>query len=363
MNKEKIRICFFIGSFRAGGAENLLLQILRSLDLERYRPYIAVFRKKGTLLNEYLELHIPIVEFGKSNIISPIMSFVKFILFLRKRKTEVIHINLVGCYVFAIFGGLLAGVKTRIIHWHNVYSPTTTDAWKVYIGSKLASRIVAISKAVKRNNCQIYRIPVSKVALIYNAIDTRSIIAVPQEANINSICIGSVGKLDRQKGFDILLKAFSIVNNVFPDVVLEIVGDGPLKKELEAYAIELGIRDKVRFLGLLNNKTVLDKIGGWSVFVLTSRWEGFGIVLLEAMAMKKPIVATDVEGIPEVVKDGETGFLCSKDDAQEIAERIIWFLKNESEAFEFGKRGRKRLDSLFSLDVAMEKLCVLYEQR
>lgn len=363
MNKKQISICFFIGSFKAGGAENLLLQTLRRLDLERYNPYIVVFRKEGILLNEYLQLDVSITEFKNNNMFSLMMNFVKFILFLKMRKIEVIHINLVGCYVFATFGSLFAGVKTRIIHWHNVYDSKTADFWKVYIGSKFASRIVAISKTVKRNNCQIYKIPVGKVSLIYNTIDTKNIGRSSQQADVKNICIGSVGKLDRQKGFDLLLKAFNIVNSILPDVVLEIVGDGPLKKELEAYAIELGIRDKVRFLGLLNNKTVLDRIGGWSIFVLTSRWEGFGIVLLEAMAMEKPIVATNVEAIPEVVKDGETGFLCSKDDAKEIAERIIWFLKNESEAIEFGKRGRKRLDSLFSMDVAMEKLCVLYEQR
>jgi len=363
MNKKKISICFFIGSFKAGGAEKLLLQTLRQLDFERYNPYVVVFRKEGTLLNEYLELHIPIAEVKKSNLFCLMINFVKFIVLLKTRKTEVIHINLVGCYVFSTFGSLFAGVKTRIIHWHNVYDPKTVDVWKVYIGSKLASRIVAISKTVKRNNCQIYRIPTSKVSLVYNAIDTKNIASVPQQGDAKSICIGSVGKLDRQKGFDILLKAFSMVNRVFPQVILEIVGDGPLRKDLMAYTIELDIRDKVRFLGLLNNKTVLDKIGGWSVFVLTSRWEGFGIVLLEAMAMEKPIVATNVEAIPEVVKDGYTGLLCSKDNAEEIAERIVWFLKNRAEAIEFGKRGRKRLDSLFSLDVAMEKLYALYEQR
>ena len=363
MNKKQISICFFIGSFKAGGAENLLLQTLRRLDFEKYNPYVAVFRKKGTLLNEYLRLDIPITEFKKKDVFSLMINFVKFVMFLKTKKIETIHIHLVGCYLFATLGSLLAGVKRRIIHWHNVYDPKTANVWKVYIGSKLASRIVAISKTVKRKNAQIYRIPVSKVSLIYNAIDTKKIARVPQKAHVNSICIGSVGKLNRQKGFDILLKAFSMVNNVFPQVILEIVGDGPLEKELKAYAIGLGIRDKVRFLGLLNNRAVLDKIGEWSVFVLASRWEGFGIVLLEAMAMEKPIVATDVEGIPEVVKDGETGFLCSKDDAKEISERILWFLQNESEAIEFGKRGRQRLDSLFSMDVVMEKLCLLYEQR
>ena len=146
-------------------------------------------------------------------------------------------------------------------------------------------------------------------------------------------------------------------------MLLEIVGQGPLEKNIKEYAKKLGIKDKVRFLGLLSNEDVLSRISRWHLFVLTSRWEGFGIVLLEAMTMEKPIVATNVEAIPEVVKDGETGFLCPVDDSEAIAEKIIWFLKNQSEAVKFGKRGRKRLERLFSLDIAMEKLYALYDNR
>lgn len=358
----KISICFFIGSFKAGGAENLLLQILHRLDSKRFDTCIAVFRKEGALLNDYLQLDIPIVEFRKTNVPSLVINFVKFVLLLKKRKTDIIHINLVGCYVFATFASILAGVRKRIVHWHGVYDPKRSDFWKVYVGSKLALRIIAISKRVKKDNCQVYRVPQKKVSVIYNAINAVNVCRTSHQFGNKEVIIGSVGKLDYKKGFDTLLQALSMVHNTFPNVVLEIVGDGPLKQQLYRYAIELDIADKVRFLGFLNNKAVIDKIAGWRVFVLASRREGFGMVLLEAMAMEKPIVATNVEGIPEVVKDGETGFLCSRDDAKQISERIIWFLENEPEAIAFGNRGRKRLDSMFSMDIAIEKLCELYEQ-
>lgn len=362
MNKKRTKVCFFIGSFQAGGAENLLLQTLRCLDLERFSPHVAVFSKKGTLLPEFLKLDIPISEFPKKNLVSLMISFFKFICFLKIKKINVIHIHLVGCYVFAVFGSLLAGIKTRIIHWHNIYEPSRTKSWKVYLGSKLASRIVGVSKTVNRNNCRLYRISDSKVSLIYNAIDTHDIDNLKENKKLTEICIGSVGKLENQKGFDTLLRAFAIVNKVFPEACLEIIGQGPLQENLKELASELRIRHKVKFLGLLSNQDVLYRIGSWNVFVSTSLWEGLSIVLIEAMAMKKAIVATNIESNAEAVKDEVTGLLCPVDDAETIAKKIIWFLNNPGLAIEFGKRGKERLDSLFLLDVAMEKLYALYDQ-
>lgn len=292
------------------------------------------------------------------------LNLLRFAAFLRANHIDMVHIHLVGCFIFGILAGMLGGVKVRIIHWHNVYDPQRTKAWKVYVGSIFANRIVAISKAVEERNCATYRIPSEKVTVVYNAIGIDHIGKLTEPIQASSdIIIGSVGKLEEQKGFDTLLSAFKLVNTVYPLAILEIVGDGPLRSQLEEYAAELNIVGNVKFLGILPNDQVLSHISNWKVFVLASRWEGFGIVLLEAMAAEKPIVATNVEAIPEVVEDGVTGFLCPLDDDETIAEKIIWFLRNKEAAIEFGKKGRERLDLVFSIEASMEKLYRVYEEK
>ncbi len=362
MDKKKINICFLIGSFKAGGAENLLLQTLQRLPLTKFQPIIAVFDKAGFLAEEFEKLNIKIVEFKKNGILSRMINIIRFSVFLKENEIDIIHIHLVGCYVFGLLCSILARVKARIIHWHNVYDPSRTPVWKVYIGSKMSSQIVAISEAVKKGNCRLYGIREGKVKVIYNAIDTRQIPSCSYRDALEGICIGSVGKLEYQKGFDTLIESFKIVNAAIPEAVLEIIGVGSKEMQLKEYTEKLGLVPKVRFLGALPNSGVLNRIRRWRVFVLASRWEGFGIVFLEAMAMERPIVATNVEAIPEVVSDGETGWLCAKNDVKGISEKILWFLRNESEAIKFGKRGRNRVDELFSLDVALKELCIVYEQ-
>ena len=95
--------------------------------------------------------------------------------------------------------------------------------------------------------------------------------------------------------------------------------------------------------------------------MLTSRWEAFGIVLIEAMAMQKAIVATDAEAIPEIIKDGETGYICPIDDYNGIADKIGWLLKHKKQRIEFGEKGRKRVKSQFDIEIITKKIEDLYK--
>lgn len=358
--KNKIKVCFFIGSFQAGGAENLVLNILRHIDTKKFDPYLCVFSKNGALRELFQSLGVPIKEFKFNNKLNALYEFFRFIKFLVKEKIQVIHINLVGIYLFSMTGAVIAGVNNRIVHWHNVYEKPRTNKYRsVKFGSLLSTKIIAISNVVKYRNCDIYNINKSKVVTIYNAVDVISF-SIDKENYNSKVILGTVGKLTEQKGYDILLKAYKEVADHFSDLKLEIIGTGYLESDLKNLSKKLGITNSVRFLGSMPNESVVERMNNWSVFILTSRWEGFGIVLIEAMALEKPVVATKVDAIPEVVEDGVTGYLCESENHHEIAQAIITLLKDKEKAREMGKLGRKRVERYFTIEKMVNDLERIY---
>ena len=300
----KKKICLFIGSFQAGGAENYVLQLVKSLDRDKFDVYVCTHKVSGTLKNEYLNEDVQINEFSKKNVFDYFISFLKFTIFLKKNKMDVIHIHLVGCFLFAILGGKIARIKKNIIHWHGVYNSNIkfSKRFAIRFASNKADKVIAISEKVKELNCIVYKIPIYKVEVIYNFIDTEKFKVLKKNKIGAMKTIGTVGSLRTDKGIDTLIKAFGLVNKQFPNYSLEIIGDGYEKENLIILAKSLNLESKILFRGAIPNNEVSGVIEKWELFVLCSRREGFGIVLLEAMALEKAIVATNVEAIPPTAK-------------------------------------------------------------
>lgn len=137
-----------------------------------------------------------------------------------------------------------------------------------------------------------------------------------------------VGRLDPTKGQDVLLHAAALLKDRFPQVLYEFVGDGPCKQDCEALAAELGIADRCRFLGRVPHDQVLRRMGTAAVSIVPSRSECFGLVNVESLAMGTPVVASDVGGIGEIVKNGEQGYLVPPDDPAALAERLAELLSD-----------------------------------
>jgi len=312
------------------------------------------------LSSSFLSLGLPIKEFKVNNKLNAVYEFIRFIKFLRNEKIDIIHIHLVGTFLFATVAAIIAGIENRILHWHNIYEKSRTKKYRdVKIASFLSKNIIAISNDVKYRNCSIYNIKESKVVTIYNAIDI-DLFSVNKENPNSEIILGTVGKFTEQKGYDVLLKAFEEVLNHYSDIKLEIIGTGYLENDLTNLSEDLGITNSVRFLGSMSNRSVVETMNSWSIFVLASRWEGFGIVLIEAMALEKPVVATKVDAIPEVVEDGVTGILCQSEDYQGIAQGIISLLNDTEKAIEMGRFGRKRVEKYFTIGEMVNKLERIY---
>jgi glycosyltransferase involved in cell wall biosynthesis len=144
------------------------------------------------------------------------------------------------------------------------------------------------------------------------------------------------------------------------DVVLLVVGEGELRAELESLSNDLGIRAFVRFLGFRSDTAAV--MSAIDVLVLPSLWEGFGLVLLEAMASRKPIVASQVSAIPEIVDNGRTGYLVQPRDYAGIAAALVRLIVAPDTRRAMGEDGRRRLESSFSVDRMAAEIEHIYDE-
>lgn len=172
------------------------------------------------------------------------------------------------------------------------------------------------------------------------------------------LTFGIVARLTKQKGHTTLLEAFERIVRDGVKAELKIVGDGPLRDSLERRVEELELNERVRFEGY--REDVADALAEFDVFVHPSRWEGFGLVFLEAMAAKLPVVATNVSAIPEIVVDGETGLLVEPDRPIQLAEAMEKLAGNGKRRRSFGKAGYRRLLNEFSVPAMIDAHDRLY---
>jgi hypothetical protein len=171
----------------------------------------------------------------------------------------------------------------------------------------------------------------------------------------------TVAKLYPRKGIDILLESISKLGPKIHDVCFAIAGDGPEEHALQQRARELGIEQRVVFLGDIENKDIPALMKTCEFFVLPSRSEPFGIVFLEAMTFGKAIVATNVGGIPEFVVDGFNGLLVPSEDSDALAEKIELCIENQAVRERLGRNGRSVVETQYDYAALILRYERLYE--
>lgn len=178
-------------------------------------------------------------------------------------------------------------------------------------------------------------------------------------SNCKNKKIISIGRLDEQKGFDILIDVWKKVNAKHPDWILEIYGEGSLRKKLQEKIDLLNLEDSLILKG--NEKNIQSKYLENSIYVMSSRYEGFGMVLIEAMSCGLPLISFDCPcGPKDIIKDGENGFLVEFGNIEEMAEKINYLIENEEKRIEMGKKS-KELSCNYSEEKIMKQWKELFE--
>jgi glycosyltransferase involved in cell wall biosynthesis len=206
----------------------------------------------------------------------------------------------------------------------------------------MATKIVAVSQAARDDLCRIFHIDRGKSIVLYNAL--RDPLPLPVKQNLASqpYKLSCVGNLSIIKGQDVLIRAISICKNYFPNFSLQLIGQGPMQSHLYDLASELGLLDHCIFTGAVSHAQVIEYMASSYLTIVPSRSEAFGFVVIESMAVGTPVVATNVGGIPEIVRDGVDGFLVPPDDPDKMGEKLLLLLTNPELRATMAKNARQR---------------------
>ena len=266
---------------------------------------------------------------------------------------DVVHLHMLQATVVGSVAAKLAGNSRVVItkHYTDVLGGRTVGIRRLdRLLTRRADHIVAISEYV-RNDLLRLSVPKAKISVVYNGVDLAAFEARAAESESvefqGAPLLGTVGSLTERKGHKYLFEAMTSIVARFPGAHLIVAGEGPELKRLEKLRAELNLETAISIIGF--RKNVASLLRGVDLYVHPAIHEPFGIAILEAMAAEKCVIATAVEGVPEIVIDGGTGYLTTAGDARALAKTIINSLENADEVRLLGKNGRQRAEKVFEI--------------
>ncbi len=365
---KRIDVLHVIGLLSPGGAERNLYYLTRYMAKSRFAYGIACLFRRGELADEIESHGIPIFELGyrQRKLIPTVL---RLAWLLRKRKVRVIHTHLFESGFVGRLAAWLARTPVVITHEHG---KTLWKKWYHRAFERLAIHgtdlRIAVSSDIVNLRMKLEGTPPSKLRLVYNAVDPE--IFRRSEASRTSkrnelgledfLIVGSVGRLVEAKGFDLLLEVARQVSHKRHDIHFLIVGDGPLRAELENLAFALGLEGIVTFLG--SRHDVPELMAAMDIYLITSRREGLPLSLIEAMMAAKPIVATAVGGIPDTLRPDQDGILVPPHDVASLADAVIRLSDDPPLRQKLGASARAKAVERYSPPSILKELETIYEE-
>ena len=364
---RNFRIFHLIKGLGRGGAEKLLSEGVRYRNRDKFDYGYGYFLNwKNALVSDLEESGSEVFCFDCNSAAAILLSSRRLAKFLQNWKADLIHCHLPLAGIAGRLAGRMAGIPVLYTE-HNVqerYHPLTRRlnlwTWKwqrsvVAVSSEVAESI----RSVKDSGVAV-RVVQNGIAADTFVPSETDRITVRQDLNIppDAPVIGTVAGFRKQKKLTDWLKAASLIRQKFPHSHFLIIGDGPLRSSLEAEVQKLRLSDVVHFTGVQQN--VIPFYSAIDVYMISSVFEGLPIALLEAMAMQLPVVTTPAGGIPEVVVDGQTGFLVDFGFPQKLADQVALLIENRDLARSLGKAGRAVIEQRFSIQRMVTELEDLY---
>ncbi|WP_158860508.1 glycosyltransferase [Lunatibacter salilacus] len=364
---EKIRLLHCIETISSGGVEKVRLTIADNLDFEKFDYKIICTQAKG-IIKERLEARgVEIFEVGPFVSLFEWKKYRKVIKIINAYKPHLIHGAVFEGMSMATIGGLCGRVPIVILE--ETSDPQTRSKkaiWLQRMYAVFADKVVGISPAVVKYLQERVKISSKKTILITNGVsipkrndqEELSKLKVKLGFKQNDFIIGSVGRVhNKVKRFSDILEAIKDLNNFHVKFLL--VGAGPDLNGLVKKAKELSLENQFVSVGFQGDTNPFYSI--MDLFCLPSAHEGFGLVAAEAMLHNLPVVATNVGGLKDIVIDGETGFLVSRQSPQQLAKKFLILIGNEELRKSFGEKGYKRAIENYTEKQYCENLFSLYD--
>ena len=364
---EGVRILYVHGVTEIGGAERDLLTWLENFDRTRFHPYV-VCAGAGLLTAALQNLKIPFAILSLPawrkffHLLRQPFALLQLIRLIRHWQIDVLHVNDYWWAPHGVLTGYLTG-RPCLIHVRQEIEPRKIS--KYWLNK--ADLIIPVSQSIG-NVILNAGVPSENIQVLLSGIVSKSgkfpSSTAETFATLKKVkgqpVIGTVANLFPRKGLEYLIEALAILKKTFPHSFLVIVGkgDGEYEQQLLKQVKDLGLTKHVLFAGFQDHPEMF--ISHFDIFVLPSVLEGFGIVLLEAMSLGKPIVASKVGGIPEIVQQHKTGLLVKPADVEDLSQGILALAKDPEKRIRMGKAGKKRLETHFTLQRMMERLYGLY---
>ena len=370
-----MRIAHIIKVTRISGAESHLLALLKGLRERELDVHLIILVERDKPMDEMMRAAeaggIPVtrVTIRRDADLSMVRRLQRVI---RDLQPDIVHTHLVHANLFGYAAAKMAGVPRVVSSRHNDDRFRYRERWR-RINRRLWRRLdagIAISEAIKQFTIEVEGAPADKITVVHYGMDynwlsdteiqvaranLRDQLGLSMDTNI----LGMVCRLVQQKGIPYALEATRRIQADFPNAHLVIAGDGELAAELRRLAAAIGIDDRVHWLGWRHDAA--DLMAAFDVLLVPSLWEGFGLVLLEAMSRRVPVIASRASAIPEVVVHGETGILIEPRDVDALAKAMTRLLQDRALRKHMGLLGAARLEEHFSSARMVDRTIAVYE--
>ncbi|MFN8060900.1 MAG: glycosyltransferase [Vicinamibacterales bacterium] len=350
-------VTFVVGTLGQGGAERQLFYVARALVSSGARVRVLTLARGEFWEPRLRDAGAAVVWVGKAT--SRLARLVAVYRDLRAHRPHVVH-------SFHFYTNLYAGLAGRVAGVPDIGAIRSNGASDIAsVGGVLARLCLRLPRTLVANSASAIRyleaagVPPSRLRLLANVIDTDQFADVAPHAPGGVFALAAIGRLGPEKRFDRMLRIVAALKRAVPRAVhLTIAGGGPLRADLEGLVDALDLGADVTFTGPVAD--VRPILASAHCLLLTSDWEGTPNVILEAMALGRAVVATDVGGVTALVENGRTGFVCAPADESALVGALSDFARDDALSARFGREGRVVVDQRYSLRSLPDSLASLY---
>lgn len=366
---KSFRVLHITHSLNVGGLERVVVDLTKGFRENGHIVGICCLDGKGVLGEAAEKTGISVISLNKRPGLVWQLPF-RIAKVIKQGDFDIVHTHNESGLVYGATAAVIARAS-RLFHTEHGKEPEYLNKKALQSVERLllrrTNRVVTVSEDLRRRMVNSSGLNDERIVTIRNGIDVeeffhpeyRNEIRESLGIRTGSFLIGNIARLVSLKNHRFLLDVFSILLKECRQVRLVLVGDGPLREDLEDYAKKMGVWDSVLFLG--ERKDVPNLLAAFDLFVLPSLTEGLSITLLEAMASGTPVVASDVGGNPEIVEKGETGLLLPLGNTGEWIRCIKCLIEDPDKRKKFSERARVRVNKEFSLFAMVERYEEIYK--
>ena len=363
------KVLMLVNRLYVGGGERFLVGLATNLPPERWDVTVCATRRtEDTLVDELEEAGVRYVSLDRGGRLD-VAAFGRLVSLLRRERPDILHAHMFSANLWGSMAGRLARTPVVVAHeqtWSYEGQPVRRFLDGRVIG-RLADRMVAVSTRDQERMIALEHVPAEKTLYIPNAFmppqgerhvrdgDLRAELGIDPDAPV----VGTLSVFRAQKAIDVLLDAFAIVSERLPEARLALGGYGPMTEEWQAHAAELGIEERVHWLGKRTDGAVV--LDGLDVAVMSSDFEGTPLFAFECMAARTPMVVTDVGGQRDIFESGTSALLVPRRDPAAMAGALETLLRDPDRRRAMADAAYDRL-SEFTVDRAVERVEALYEE-